>query len=193
MEADWELEIGGDAPVIDALWPGFVDLRWTPQTVRNLRTRIRSLSETALLPGLASTLEMLNAENSPVWTSKCDFWPVLKADEFNPDELDAPPGNFAHASGCYIDLLPKSGLKWTVPQMAAASCRQLCPRLHAIALRCCRVDLVVRRSSIVPGRVDFGITAYITACGATPGKAVQALEAALAAFAGVLCAQSTLQ
>ena len=27
MEADWEVEIGGGAPVIDALWPGFVDLR----------------------------------------------------------------------------------------------------------------------------------------------------------------------
>ena len=26
MEADWELEIGGDAPVIEADWPGFVDL-----------------------------------------------------------------------------------------------------------------------------------------------------------------------
>jgi hypothetical protein len=27
LEADWEFEVGGDAPVIDALWPGFVDLR----------------------------------------------------------------------------------------------------------------------------------------------------------------------
>jgi hypothetical protein len=30
MEADWEFEVGGDAPVIDALWPGFVDLRLSP-------------------------------------------------------------------------------------------------------------------------------------------------------------------
>ena len=30
MEADWELEIGGDAPVIEAHWTGFVDLRADP-------------------------------------------------------------------------------------------------------------------------------------------------------------------
>ena len=27
MEADWEVEVGGGAPVIEAFWPGFVDLR----------------------------------------------------------------------------------------------------------------------------------------------------------------------
>jgi len=193
LEADWGFEVGGDAPVIDALWPGFIDLRWTPQRANDMRARIISLPESAQLPGLATTLEMLNAENSPVWTSKCDFWPDLQADEFDPDELDAPAGHFAHASGCYIDLLPKGDLQWTIPQTAAASCSQLCVGMHAIALRCCRLDLVVRRSLIVPYHMDFGITAYFTACGSTGGNAVQTLEEALAAFAGVLCAESTLQ
>ena len=31
MEADWEVEVGGGAPVIEALWPGFVDLRSNPE------------------------------------------------------------------------------------------------------------------------------------------------------------------
>ncbi len=31
MEADWEFEVGGDAPVIEAHWPGFVDLRQNPE------------------------------------------------------------------------------------------------------------------------------------------------------------------
>ena len=34
MEADWEFEVGGDAPVIDACWPGFVDLRRIPGAAR---------------------------------------------------------------------------------------------------------------------------------------------------------------
>ena len=31
MEADWEVEIGGGAPVIDACWDGYVDLRFNPR------------------------------------------------------------------------------------------------------------------------------------------------------------------
>ena len=27
MEADWEFEVGGEAPVIEASWEGFIDLR----------------------------------------------------------------------------------------------------------------------------------------------------------------------
>ena len=34
MEADWEFEIGGGAPVIDAPGPGFVDLQHEPRTRR---------------------------------------------------------------------------------------------------------------------------------------------------------------
>src|SRR5580658_1022540 len=98
MEADWEFEVGGDGPVIEACWAGFVDLRRMPE-------RACDLPESALLPGLAMVLQRLNSEASPFWTSKCDFWPMLEAGEFAPDELDAPPGCAAHAMSCYIDLL----------------------------------------------------------------------------------------
>src|SRR5208337_4431139 len=98
MEADWEFEVGGNAPVIETHWPGFVDLRQNPE-------RARQLPEAAQLPGLAEVLAKLNAVDSPVWTSKCDVWPHLEPDEFDPDELDAPPG-CSYAMGCYIDLLP---------------------------------------------------------------------------------------
>jgi hypothetical protein len=51
MEADWEFEVGPDAaglaaPVIDALWPGFVDLRRAPELAWHL-------PEAAQLPALA--------------------------------------------------------------------------------------------------------------------------------------------
>ncbi len=40
MEADWEVEIGGEdgdsAPIIDALWPGFIDLRRFPDRVAEI-------------------------------------------------------------------------------------------------------------------------------------------------------------
>ena len=198
MEADWEFEVGGDAPVIDALCPGFVDLRWTSQSAGDLAARISTLPETAQLPCLGATLEKLNAEHSPVWTSKCDFWPALQAVEFDPDELDAPTGSSAHAVGCYIDLLPKGSQQWPFPDAPASSCMEsscidLCNRLHSFPLRCCRVDLIVRRAQVAPGLVDLGITAYITASGHTSVEAIRTLEAALAVFADALGAPSTLQ
>jgi hypothetical protein len=186
MEADWEFEVGGDAPVIEANWPGFVDLRRMPE-------RVYDLPETIHLSGLAQTLQQLNAEASPVWTSKCDFWPALEAGEFDPDELDASPGCPAHAMCCYIDLLPKEDRAWSLPPLAEETCKQLCTLLGAVPLRCCRVDLIIRRALIVPSLIDLGITAYITACGSSAGEAKDVLETALAAFAHALCPESTLQ
>jgi hypothetical protein len=193
MEADWEFEIGGDAPVIDACWPGFVDLRWSPQCGGEMAALVRSLPETAQLPGLAIALERLNTDRSPVWTCKCDFWPALQPEEFDADELNAPIGSSAHALGCYIDLLPKSHQQWNFPRMVEGVCGSWCDRMHAVPLRCCRVDLIIRRAVIAPDLMDTGITAYITACGSTSAEALQTLEAALAAFVDALCPYSTLQ
>jgi hypothetical protein len=201
MEADWEFEVGGsapmdneeacetsiiDAPVIDALWPGFVDLRHNPECARQL-------AEAAELLGLAEALAMLNAAASPVWTSKCDVWPVVDFAEFDPDELDAPVECAAHAMGCYIDLLPKGDGQWGLPDETAAACKRVCSVLHAIPLRCCRVDLVIRRAFLAPDVVGLGITAYLTSCGRSPAEAAETLHNALAAFAGVLAGDSTLQ
>jgi hypothetical protein len=186
MEADWEFEIGSDAPVIEAHWPGFVDLQRTPNAAWDL-------SEVSELPALAQVLSRLNLPTSPVWTSKCDYWPVITPDEFDPDELDAPPECSSYGTGCYIDLLPKSGQLWPFPAVIAADCKSLCDKLRVAPLRCCRVDLVIRRAAIAPDLWDTGITAYITACGGTQADAADALQDALLAFGDALCGDSTLQ
>jgi hypothetical protein len=186
MEADWEFEVGGDAPVIEACWEGFVDLRQTPECAREL-------PEAAQLSGLSAALERLNCGISPVWTSKCDFCPALDSEDFDPDELDAPPGCSEHAMSCYIDLLPRAGGQWSLPPLAEAACKHLCALLSAVPLRCCRVDFVVRRARIAPSHMDLGITSYVTACGRTAGDAKDSLETALGAIAYALCPQSTLQ
>ncbi len=186
MEADWEFEVGGDAPVIEAHWPGFADLRSSPE-------RAWQLPEAAQLPALAEALAKLNGLASPVWTSKCGLWPHLAPDEFDPDELDAPPGCADHAMGGYIDLLPRNGQQWAQPAMAAAACQLVCGLLRAVSLRCCRVDLVIRRAFATPELMGLGITAYLTSCGASKGKATVAFQAALAAFVGAFCGHSTLE
>ena len=185
MEADWEFEVGPDAagstaPVIEAAWAGFVDLERNPESARNL-------PEAAQLPGLAEALIRLNDAASPVWTSKCDVWPSIEAGDFDPDELDAPPNSSAHATGCYIDLLPRAGRQWREPETAAARCREVCGFLHKVPLRCCRADLVIRRAIITANPSDqepeiLGVTAYLTACGTSQAAAIQSFLAALAAL-----------
>lgn len=176
MEADWEIEIGGEAPVIEALWPGFVDLRCSPE-------RAYLLPEAVELPALAEAMVQLNAAASPVWTTKCDLWSIVEVDELDPDELDAPPQTAIFAWGCYIDLLPKSDRQWPNPAMASSAGQRICNLLHAIPLRCCRADLVIRQAWIASGQMDLGITAYLTACGPTAADARATLGAALSAFA----------
>jgi len=186
MEADWEFEIGGDAPVIETCWPGFVDLRRAPEDAR-------LLPEAAGLPAMSDALAKLNAAASPVWTSKCDVWPLIDSADFDPDELDAPPESAAHGTGCYIDLLPRSEQQWRTPAVTAVACKRICGLLHSVPVRCCRVDLIVRRAFITPDGHDVGITAYLTACGASLADAARALQDALGAFADALCGDSTLQ
>ncbi|MGD0800345.1 MAG: hypothetical protein ABR906_03415 [Terracidiphilus sp.] len=186
MEADWEFEVGGSAPVIEAYWAGFVDLRGQPD-------RAWDFPECAQLPALAGALARMNDAASPVWTAKCDFWPHLETDEFDPDELDAQPGCAVHVMGCYIDLLPKSAQQWSQPEMASAACKCVCGLLHAVPLRCCRVDLVIRRASIVPEWMELGITAYLISCGESQAEAALRLQAALAALTGALQGQSKLE
>ena len=171
--------MGGDAPVIEAHWVGFFDLQRAPE-------RALDLPEAAQFSALAEALSKLNAADSPVWTSKCDFWPHLDAGEFDPDELDAPPGCTAHAMGCFIDLLPKSDQQWTLPEMAEKACKRVCGLLHAVPLSCCRADLMIRRAFISPELMGLGVTAYLTACGESPAAAEKTLEAALAAFTDAL-------
>jgi hypothetical protein len=156
MEADWEVEIGPDTPVIDALWPGFIDLRRTPE-------RIGEIDETGKFPALAEVLLRLNrSESNPglssdssmdsmlddvssqlqVWSSKCDLWTQDRSsDSWDPDEMDATPAESVVALACYIDLL-------------------------------------IRRAFTEDGEV-FGITAYTTACGADSAAAEEALSNAL--------------
>ena len=172
--------------MIDALWPGFVDLRAEPE-------RAHELTEASQFDALARTLEKLNGQDSEVWTCKCDFWPALEPGEFDGDELDAPSGQCTHGAAAYIDLLPRKNDAWSTPDLVEAAARRLCARLDGIPLDRSRADLVLRRAVIAPDRVAFGITVYLTACGANPVDTMRALESATVVFGNALCLDRTLQ
>jgi hypothetical protein len=57
----------------------------------------------------------------------------------------------------------------------------------------CRADLIVRQAIIAPEIMTYGITAYLTACGATSKTAKAALSEAIDAFAQTICLDSKLK
>jgi hypothetical protein len=172
MEADWEIEIGADAPVIDGAWEGFLDLRAEPARVAEIR-------EAAQFPALAESLVRLNAESSPVWTAKCDVWPVEAIDA---DELDADGEAAATALGCYIDLLPADEAAFSTLNSCSEWSQRLCQRLRSRPLHQCRVDLIIRRAFFAPESAGLGLTTYLTGCGPDRSEATESLAGALAAL-----------
>ena len=172
--------------MIEARWPEHVDLQREPALAH-------LLAEAIQLPALGTVLAQLNSVDWPVWTSKCDLWPVTNPDEFDVDELDAPAGSASSVFGCYIDLLPKSNQQWIDSANAARSCKHWCALLHEIPLRACRIDFVIRRAFVAPDLWNHGVTVYFTASGETAEGARIVLQRALAALTHVLRHDSTLQ
>ena len=182
MEADWEIEVGGGAPVIEAVWPGFVDLRRSPDA-------IVEISEAAAFPALAVLLLALNEFKSQLWTAKCDLW------EPDPNEvpamaLTAAPtaeisGDKPVALACYVDLLPVEGQVFAQWPQAEVLCRAWIARLAPLPLPDCSLELIVRQA--LAGAVEgFGVTAYLSGTGRDRTAAAEALSAALVAFAGAI-------
>jgi hypothetical protein len=179
MEADWEVEIGVETPVIDALWPGFIDLRRNPE-------RIIEIEEARRFPQLAEALLQLNSvasndsaeSGSRIWTAKCDLWTV---EEWNPDEMDASSAESKSGLACYIDMLPRQGLVFSKLDEAEQWARVAVSSLRKATCRCSRADLVIRRA-FAGDREGMGITTYVTACGADSEAARKALAAALLVF-----------
>lgn len=168
MEADWEVEIGGGAPVIEALWSGFIDLRHDDEQAMEL---VAEISEAAAFPPLSALLLALNAPDSPVWTSKCDMW-------------EAAP----NALAIYIDMLPHEAVVFADRQSAEDFCREHISRLAVISAECdldCGIDLVIREA-VANQAEGFGITAYLSARGADRAAAAAGLAAVMACFADAL-------
>ena len=175
MEADWEIEVGGGVPVIEALWPGFVDLRKHPE-------RIAEIAEAAAFPALAGLLKALNGTDSPVWTAKCDIWEPEAAGLAGPCAVDELAQS---ALACYVDLLPRADEVFGQWKQAEAFCQEWVARLAAVWLPGCSVELIVRQA--IAGEAEgFGVTAYLSGTGRDQSAAATALAAALVAFAGAI-------
>jgi hypothetical protein len=170
VEADWSVEIGAGLPVIDADWPGFVDLR------RDLRS-IDSIPEAIAEPALREALVVLNGADSPVFTSKCDLW-MPGAEEIDTDELGCT--SYVAALASWIDVVTREAGLFVSFEAHEAWIRRATQQLRGDAIPNGRVDLVVR-AAVAGEREGFGLTLYVTGCGVDTQAAHAAWEQVLRA------------
>lgn len=185
MEVDWEIEVGGGAPIIEVLWPGFVDLRRSSETYTILNSdpdRLTEIVEAAAFPPLGTLLRALNTQSSPVWTSKCDLWEPSPIEFAGPTTIAA---DIQAALAGYVDLLPLECMVFPSLEQAEMLCREWVGRLSAIDIPLCRIDLIIRQA-IAAEAEGFGITAYLGAAGADSPAAANVLAAAMSAFAAAI-------
>ncbi len=108
MLAEWSAECSHEDPVLVVPWSDpndpnvhFIDLRDNPYDLDHL-------PEAERYPALMHALRALNAPRSPLFTAKCDAWP-LSPEELDALRLDLDPtlGPELASAGfaSYIDLL----------------------------------------------------------------------------------------
>ncbi len=178
MVAEWSAECGSDDPVLVVPWSDpetpsihFIDLRENPYDLDHL-------PEAVAYPPLLHALRSLNAQRSPVFTAKCDAWPVaLDTDADNSyaqNELAYLHLNLHHtteetpiAFASYIDLLARDRTTFASRHRHEQLLDRITHRASSLDHPYAMLELVLRPSLIditVP-QEGFAISLYVKALG----------------------------
>jgi hypothetical protein len=188
MLAEWSVECTADDPVLVVPWrdpegkAAFVDLRANPYD-------FDAIVEAERHPPLMQALRALNAARSPVFTAKCDAWPL--SDEELADlqlNLDAIPAEAPAGFASYIDLVWRERPGFTSfhrhEQMLHRLVRLSAPLDRPYAA----LDCVLR-----PALIDFdgpqegyAISLYVKALGADQHAALDEWASALDAVVALV-------
>ncbi len=182
MLSEWSAECGADDPVLVVPWSSpdgalhWIDLRDDPDA-------LDAIAEADEHPALLASLRALNGTRSPVYTAKCDAWPMdlgelesLRADLL----LDPEVAQSGFSS--YIDQLWRErsvftsrhrmeGMLYRIDRMAAELPHSLA-KLECV-LRPAVADL---DGAVAEG---FALTMYVKAAGVNEIEAAERWDAAL--------------
>jgi hypothetical protein len=184
MLSEWSSECSADDPVLVVPWSDpadpsgnrrFIDLRENPYDLDHL-------PEAEHYPALMHALRALNAARSPVFTAKCDAWP-LEGEELNALRLnlDVLVDETAAGFGSYIDILWRERSLFT-------SFHQQEQMLHRITRHAALLDQPIAMLDCVlrPALVDltgpqegFAVSLYVKALGHDPHSAEENWATAL--------------
>jgi hypothetical protein len=195
MVSEWSVEAGPDDPVLVVPWSDpsdptgnrrFIDLRENPYDLDHL-------PEAEHYPPLMHALRALNAPRSPVFTAKCDAWPIQDADELEGLRLNLDMAAEEAPAGfeSYIDVV------WRERSVFASFHRheQLLHRLARLAEGLdhpyAMADFVLRPAllDLTGPQEGFAMSVYVKAVGHDVHSAEVYWAAALGDVAGLLRAK----
>lgn len=189
MLTEWSVECAADDPVLVVPWADpadpnrrFIDLREDPYELDHLE-------EAAQYPALMHALRALNATRSPVFTAKCDAWPLDPGElahlRLNLDLLvEEAPAGFTS----YIDLLWRERSIFVSfhrqEQLLHRLARLASPLDHPYAM----IDCIIRPAlvDLTGPQEGFAISLYVKALGHNRQAAEQNWAAALEAAVALL-------
>ncbi len=202
MLLDWSAECSADDPVLVIPWsypdhpyppdqsrptdpthlthaPHFIDLRRHPYD-------LHQIPEAEAHPPLLQALRALNAPRSPVFTAKCDAWPLTPgthADDLArlQLELDLDPEAATHGFTSYIDLLWRDRSIFTSFHQHELLLDRLTRRVTPLDHPQTMLDCIIRPAFLdLDGpQQGFALSLYIKAAGPDPETAWQTWAAAL--------------
>ena len=191
MLSEWSAECSADDPVLVVPWADpsdstgnrrFIDLRENPYDLDHL-------PEAELYPPLMHALRALNAARSPVFTAKCDAWPLdtdeLEALRVNLDiSIDEAPAGF----GSYIDLLWRERSLFASFHLQEQMLHRLTRHTASLERPYALLDCIIR-----PAMVDltgpqegFAVSLYVKAVGHDERSAEENWASALDAVVAVV-------
>lgn len=191
MLAEWSVECSADDPVLVVPWSDpsdktgtrrFVDLRENPYDLDHL-------PEAERYPPLMHALRALNAARSPVFTAKCDAWP-LEAEELETlsVDLDVSADEAPAGFGSYIDVLWRERSLFASfhmqEQMLHRLTRHAAPLQHPYAM----FECVLRPAmlDLAGPQEGFAMSLYVKALGHDVAAAEENWASALDAVVALL-------
>lgn len=139
MQADWAVELGGDAPVLTVPWrseeehgPRYFDLKRRPEL-------LLEVVETATNRDLAEFLSAVNTPAGMLESAKCDTWTSreITAEE----EIFGAPEKF----GSYVDLFFSDSAQRGDFSLHESFAREMCRLLKRAPEMAASVEFVVRK------------------------------------------------
>ena len=188
MLAEWSVECAAEDPVLVVPWSDpdssahFVDLRENPYDLDHL-------PEAEQNPPLMQALRSLNAARSPVFTAKCDAWP-LDAEELETVclNLDLSVSDTPAGFGSYIDLLWRDRPIFISFHQQEQLLSRLARRAASLDHPQATLEYVLRPAlvDLVGPQEGFAVSLYVRAVGSDPHTAWELWASALDAVVAQL-------